>query len=497
MFENIIGSHKPDILDCISNLSSDEVFTPPVMVNKILDLLPNEVWANPKLKFLDPACKSGVFLREIAKRLLNGLSEAIPNEDERREHIYSNMLYGIAITELTGYIARRSLYYSKLADSKYSVIKMADEQGNIRYSRGKHSYVKGRCIHCGSPEGVLDRGDSLENYAYQFIHGNEVFKMKFDVIVGNPPYQLQDGGGSGSSAVPIYQHFIEQAKKLSPKYISFIVPSRWFSGGKGLDSFREEMLNDRRIKNLVDYSDASECFPGVDIAGGVCYFLWDREYNGDCDIKHIHNGRVDESIRPLNEFDTFIRDSTTLSILKKVKSSSKKSIFELVSSRKPFGLDSKVRAKSTGDLTIISSAGEGKFPFDEVLSGHDLINVWKVLVSKASYDHAGQSDKDGKRRILAKVDVIGPKVICTETYLIVGPFESKGQADNMASYLKTKFVRFLISSLLLGQNIAKDKFSLIPSLDMNKKWADDELFELFGLDVVEVNHINSLIKEMV
>src|SRR5690554_5635959 len=213
MFENITGTRKPDILNCLSNLSSDEVFTPPEVVNDLLDLFPSDVWTNPNHKFLDPACKSGVFLREIAKRLLVGLQDVMPDEVERRQHIFSNMLYGIAITELTGLISRRSVYYSKNASCEYSVVKLGSTDGNIHYSRGKHRYINKKCIVCGAPEGDLDRGEHLENYAYQFLHTKnigDIFDMKFDVVIGNPPYQLQDAGKS-TGASPIYHRFVQKA----------------------------------------------------------------------------------------------------------------------------------------------------------------------------------------------------------------------------------------------------------------------------------------------
>jgi site-specific DNA-methyltransferase (adenine-specific) len=336
MFKNIIGTHKPDILDCISNLSSDEVFTPPSVVNQVLDLLPQKVWENPKLKFLDPACKSGVFLREAAKRLMIGLEAEIEDEDVRRKHIFQNMLYGIPITELTGYIARRSVYYSKVANSKNSVVKLESEQGNIVYKRGIHNYVRGKCMDCGAPEGVLDRGEELENYAYQFIHKNEVFKMKFDVIIGNPPYQLRDAGDS-TGASPIYHLFVNQAKKLDPRYISMIIPSRWFAGGKGLDDFRDQMLKDKRISHLVDFHDAGDCFPGVEIKGGVCYFLWDQKYSGPCEVTPVLGGeKLKSAKRHIDSYDVFVRFNQSVEILQKVRLLRERVISEQISSRKPF-----------------------------------------------------------------------------------------------------------------------------------------------------------------
>ena len=494
------SNYNPDVLTCLANLSSDEVFTPPQLANQILDLLPKDIWSDKNATFLDPMCKSGVFLREIAKRLNVGLKTAIPNELKRVNHIFKNQLFGIAITELTSLLSRRSVYCSKTANGKYSVCETFDnQQGNIIFDRIEHDWKNGKCQFCGASQENYERGEELETHAYQFIHTKkpeDIFKMKFDVIIGNPPYQLNDGGGTGTSAKPIYHLFVTQAKKLNPRFLSMIIPSRWFSGGKGLDSFRDEMLNDSRIRKLVDYTDSKECFPGVDIAGGICFFLWDRDNSGDCKIENIHSGKSNISIRPLNEFDTFVRDSLSVSIIKKVKESSDNFLDNVVSSRKPFGLDSKARPSRKGDLELIWSGGRGPYSSSRVTSGTDMVNKWKVLLSKASFDHGGQPDREGKRRIFSKVEVIPPGVICTETYLIVGSYKNKQQADNMVSYLRTKFCRFLVSTILFTQNIAKDRFKFVPNLDMNRLWTDKKLYKKYSLTSEEIAFVESMIRPM-
>jgi len=344
-------NYNPDVLTCLANLSNDEVFTPPNLVNDILDLLPQELWSNPNTKFLDPVSKSGVFLREMAKRLMKGLETQIPDKQERINHIFGKQLYGIAITELTSLLSCRSVYCSKTANGKYSICEtFTTEQGNIHYKRMQHTWQNGKCTYCGASQEVYDRDDALETYAYNFIHTEQPEKifnnMKFDVIVGNPPYQLSDGG-FGASAKPIYHKFVEQAKKLNPRYISMIIPARWFAGGRvgELTDFREKMLRDKRIRIIHDFQDARDCFPGVEIKGGVNYFLWDRDNEGPCKVcSHTGGVITSEAVRFLLEdgATTFIRYNEAIPILKKVQAKEEKSFAELVSANDPFGFDIRV-----------------------------------------------------------------------------------------------------------------------------------------------------------
>ena len=481
-------NYNPDVLTCLANLSNDEVFTPPVVVNRMLDLLPAELWRNPDARFLDPVSKTGVFLREIAKRLMVGLCERIPDRQQRADHIFTRQLFGLAITELTALLSRRSVYCSKQANGPYSVCTaFHDADGNIRFRSTEHSWQNGRCRYCGASREVYDRDDTLESHAYEFIHTENpetIFPdMKFDVIIGNPPYQLSDGG-NGASASPLYHRFVRQAQKLKPRYLTMIIPSRWFGGGKGLDDFRREMLNDNHIRVLVDYENASDCFPGVDIAGGVCYFLWDRDNPGLCDVVNIRNNETRHSVRALNEFDTFIRHDRAASIVRKVCAFGEPMMSNMVSSSKPFGLRTFVRPQESGDILLRWQNGEGPYRRDEITVGRELIDKWKVITSYVGYDHAGNPGKDGKRRVFSKIDILPPGTICTETYLVVGSFDTEQEATN------------LVAQCMYSHHITKEAYRLVPIQDFSQSWTDEKLYAKYGITDEEFLYIKTTIRTM-
>ena len=492
-------NYNPDVLSCLANLSSDEVFTPPQLVNSILDLLPKDIWGDKNARFLDPFCKTGVFLREIAKRLDAGLEKQIPDRQNRINHIFKNQLFGIAITELTSLLSRRSVYCSKTADGRYSVCETFDNsQGNIRFERIEHNWKNGRCAYCGASEAILERGEDLETHAYEFIHADspeEIFNMKFDVIVGNPPYQLSDGG-FGRSSSPIYQKFVQQAKKLNPRYLTMIIPSRWFAGGKGLNEFRAEMLNDDRIRKIVDFEDATEVFPGVDIAGGSCYFLWERDSTGPCEVVNMHNGTEVVSTRLLNEFSTFIRHSRAVPIIRKILAKKEKSMSLQVSASKPFGLRTFARPQGSGDIILRWQKGEGPYNRKDITVGVEMIDEWKTITSYVGYDHAGNPGKDGRRRVLSKIDILPPKTICTETYLVIGSYKDEIQARNLMAYMKTRFFRFLVAQFMYSHHITKDAYSFVPVLNMTTHWTDEKLFKRYALTKAEIEFIESKIRPM-
>ena len=496
-------TYNPDVLNCLANLSNDEVFTPPSLANQVLDLLPQELFSSPTTTFLDPVSKSGVFLREIVKRLDRGLEAQMPDRRQRIDHILRKQVFGIAITELTAHLSRRSVYCSKNANSDYSVTRFDTEGGNILYRPLRHTWVSGKCRYCGASQDVYDRGDQAEQYAYQFIHTDKPHtlfnNMKFDVIIGNPPYQLSDGGGTGSSAIPLYHKFILQAMKLSPSFLSMIVPARWYSGGKGLDDFRNMMLNDKRIKYLVDYTDSRDCFPSVDIAGGVCYFLWCKDYRGKCCVKTIQKNKVSIVDRSLNEFETFIRENVAVQIIRKVLNRSDEMMDSVVFSRNPFGFASndcfKV-AKKGGDIPIMTSKGFFYVPVKSIQTNASSVGKWKVIMSKASAEHAGQTDKDGRKKIVSRVEVLPPNTICSESYLLLSTFNNEKEAINLRDYVKTNFFRFLLSTILLTQNIAKDKFQFVPLQDFSHPWTDAMLYKKYGLSDEEIAFIESMIRPM-
>lgn len=498
MFTNL---YKPDVLSCLADLSNDEVFTPPDVANKMLDMLPQELFRNPNTKFLDPAVKSGVFLREIAKRLIAGLADKIPNLQERCDWIFKNQLYGIAITELTSLLSRRSLYCSKYPESPFSITRFNDSEGNIKFHKIKHTWKEGKCIYCGTPEnGDLNNIErkEMESHAYEWIHTVKpevIFNMKFDVIISNPPYQLEDNG-NGKSAKPIYQYFVTQAKKLNPHYISMIIPSRWFAGGKGLDNFRNEMLNDTHISKLVDYENFKEIFPGVDLAGGACYFLWDRNYNGLTEVIN-YDQKEQSTFRKLNAHTIFIRQNLAVNIVEKVieKNNTKPFLDKRISSRKPFGLPTNYKEKTEGiPCWFIQKIGLKYADANDIRDEYKYLNKWKVLIPPAPI--AGQTDfsKPVGFYYNGNTCIAKPGECCTESWLVAGAFDTYEQAVSYRSYLFCKTVRFLLLQTVVSQHVTKKNFCFIPDMiEYNKIFTDEDLCQLWSISKDEWKYINSRI----
>lgn len=523
-----LRGRNPDVLMCIANLSNDEVFTPPDFANRMLDTITEawaadhngaNLWADKSVKFLDPCTKSGVFLREITSRLVKGLADQIPNLQERVDHILTEQVFGIAITHLTSLLARRSVYCSKDARSKHSVAKGFDSgDGNIWFARTEHTWADGQCKYCGASQKTFERGEGLETHAYAFIHTDgikariaELFggDMQFDVIIGNPPYQLDDGG-YGTSAAPIYHLFVEQAKKLEPRYLSLVIPSRWFAGGKGLDNFRQSMLTDNRVRSIDDYLSAADVFPGVGLKGGVCYFLWDRDNPGLCKVStHFKDWPVSTATRPLleNGADIFIRFNEGVSILKKVIGVERESqsltlpinerFDRYVSSARAFGLRTFFKGKakkSRGDVLVYQNGGIGYIPRKSITTGNELIDKYKIFLSYAA---PGTGNRDTYPHRIISTPFIGePGSISSETYLCIGPFDSKSETEGVLSYLSCRLTRLLILLHKSSQHTTRKVYSFVPTQEWTKQWTDKDLYAKYGLSASEVAFVEKLVRPM-
>lgn len=495
------NNYNPDVLSCIANLSSDEVFTPPQLANQILDMLPADLWSDRKATFLDPGCKSGAFLREIVKRLDKGLERQIQNRQKRLNHIFKNQLFGLGITELTALLARRSVYCSKTANGRYSVCDAFENpEGNIRFGRVEHAWENGRCVYCGASKDAYDRGPELETHAYRFLHADkpeELFNMRFDVIVSNPPYQM--GSDGGTRDVPIYHKFVEQAKKLNPRFLSMIIPSRWMAGGLGLSEFRRAMLEDRHTRKLVDYPAAGEIFPGVEVKGGVCYFLWERDSEGDCAVTTV---RGDDVVGPVNrnlgEYDVFVRDSQALGILRKVQRKKEPSIIEILSVDKEFGWTSNFdgfhEKERSGDVALFyirkMKRGVGYIARKAVTKSDRLIDTWKVLVPKAFNGGDGLP-----HQIMGKPLFAPSPSVCTQSFLFFH-LGSRNAAKSLQSYYTTRFFRFLVSLRKITQDATRSTYTWVPQQAWDRIWTDEMLFKKYGLTKDDIAFIESRVRTM-
>tara|TARA_B100001250_G_C19814344_1_gene797422 strand:+ start:1355 stop:3022 length:1668 start_codon:yes stop_codon:yes gene_type:complete len=543
-----LRSHNPDILEFIASLSNDAIATPPKLANQMLDILEKgwaeshseeTIWSNQDITFLDPFCKSGIFLREVVKRLNVGLSKKIPDLNERVNHILTKQIYGIGITELNTLLAMRTVYCSRNIKSEHSIVDaLVNPKGNLLHHRNYHSWIGGKksfevdeltgkekvvykgrkCKFCNGSEKEWDRDSTFESYAYSFLHNSDPQKflktlyggnVKFDVVIGNPPFNLSDGGGTGTSAIPIYQHFVEQAKKLDPKYLCMIIPARWYSGGKGLDEFRESMLKDNRIRFIEDYPNSNDVFVGTQIKGGICYFLWDRDTPGDVTVTtHDKGDVISKATRPLveNGLDIFVRYNVAIPILKKiikVEGSEKKGSLnlppdkrfsELVSVRNPFKIAKEMREhkeRRKKSLKLFRVGGPIYTDRSVVSKNEELIDRWKVFIpflasGSDNYPHP----------ILGKPFVGEPGSATTETNLVIGPFSSKKEAENVLSYIKTRLFRFLVLQKKPSQNATRKVYDFVPTQDFSNPWSDQKLYKRYGLNKNEINFIESMVRSM-
>lgn len=510
-----LRGRNPDVLTCIANLSNDEVFTPPAFANQMLDLLADawalshdgaNIWADSTVRFLDPFTKSGVFPREITLRLTEGLEFEIPDLQKRIDHILTKQVFGIGITQLTALLARRSVYCSKWANSAHSIGKsFTTEDGNIWFERTEHTWVSGRCPFCGASQAEYARGDELETHAYAFIHTTNIkariarmfgADMHFDVIIGNPPYQLSDGG-FGTSAAPIYQLFVEKALDLDPRFAVFVTPSRWFAGGKGLDGYRSRMLADRRMRSIVDFPKLYDAFPGVKIRGGISYFLWERDYDGPCSIQTMQDGKPvgEPADRYLDAYDVLVRRNEAVSILEKVTEKGESTLENRVSSRKPFGLATnfhgKVSNKNIADpVQLFANQRTDWIARKDIPVNADWVDDWKVLMTAVQGTSAAVETK-----FLSKPRLAGPGIACTETYLVAGRFETEQEALRYLAYLRTRFVRFLVSLRKSTQHATKDVYAFVPDVPLDQDWTDAKLYKRYGLTTDEIAFIESQVAE--
>ena len=510
-----LQGHNPDVLTCIANLSNDEVFTPPEFANQMLDTLAQSwassnsgenIWSNKDVTFIDPCTKSGVFLREIVKRLNDGLTREIPDLTERINHILTKQVFGIGITELTSLLARRSVYCSKYANGIHSIARtFTNDNGNIWFERTEHTWVGSKCKFCSVRKETFNRDSDLETYAYGFIHTSNIKarlrdmfgdKMKFDVVIGNPPYQMKDGAG-GSSDSLIFHMFVEQAMRLEPRFLSMVIPSRWLAGGRGLDDFRTEMLGSGKLMRLTDFPASKEVFPSVQVEGGICYFLWSPEHHGDCEVTVVRGGESTVTDRKLNEFDIFVREPKSVEILRKVQRFKEQPMTEILTADTPFGLATnfsdfhETKRKNDVKLHYVKGGkrGTGYVSRDAIKKNKQLLDKWKVLVPEA---HGGQKIPDS---VLGKPWLCEPESACTQTFLTFW-VESELQAKSVESYYRTKFFRHLVSLRKITQHALNSTYSWVPQQSWDQVWTDEKLYEKYKLTKDEIAFVESMIRPM-
>jgi len=509
------GRQPTDVIETLSQLPNDEILTPPAVARRILAMLPDGIWSDPFLTWCDPFCKSGIFLREVYSRLMGSLSLWEQDPVKRREHILKNMLFASSITELLGSVTRRTLYQSFNAtgssivdpDARELVVTFEDERGNVWYERGEHIFKRGSstCALCGGHKKAIDA--ERENFAYPFLHNPLPFggkEMKFDIIVGNPPYQIgmkDEKGERTKNITPLYNRFIEKAIVMNPKYLLMVTPSRWFTAGKDLGSFREKMLGDRRLAKIVDFPNGREIFPTVEVKGGISFFLWDRDHNDDCEFTQISEGKIiSEDLRDLRDGEgVLVRDMAAKAIVVKVLSHDHCAtrLSEIVSRQDPFGAALKTNyahskdSPFSGSIPLVYRHKIGYVTPEQIPKNHKWIEDYKVLLPKAS---------DGKGAIEALLVLgtpiaLAPGSACTQSYLVAGTFKTANEARNYAKFLTTKFVRFLVFQRKTTQDLIPDRFRFVPAMPMDKEWTDKELFEEFGLDSNEIQYIEKTIAD--
>ena len=485
----VVNMHMSECLGGYNffNESFDDTIEDPVFVNR--GTVTADTLANPDAKILEINSKTGLYPLYVAYSLFRAKMDKIDADkrnDKTAEEVWKdvvqNNVFVLCKTEMAKMITQRTLM----------------------------GYRKDKINAHAFDDIIMQLKEKQEQFKKKVTRGSfwnkENGTMKFDAVVGNPPYQIMDGGNK-ASAIPVYNIFVDMAKKVKPQYLSMIIPAKWFNGGRGLDLFREHMLNDSSMQILVDFADSQVCFPGVDIAGGICYFLWNKTHSGKCIVKSYNNGLFDEDIRSLNEYKTFIRTPRAIPIINKIQSMPSIKYFDIcVSAQRPFGLRTYVKPQGFGDLVLRYNGGKGLYQNNSTIINQDWIPKWKVIMSYLTYDHAGRADKDGKKRIFSTMEILRPNEICTETYLVIYTSENEVEIQHVLSYMKTKFVRFMVSLVTATQHISKASFRFVPLQDFTENsdidWSksvaeiDQQLYKKYDLSDEEITFIESMIKPM-
>ncbi len=485
----VVNMHMSDCLGgyCFYNEDFTDTLEEPRFVDR--GKVTADTLANTKAQILEINSKTGLYPLYVTYSIYRKRCEAVDPKELTIEKQYQ-------------------LWRQTVEENVFVICKTPMAKAITR--RTLLGYRKGKINAHAFDDLIMQLKEKPEQFRDKILRGSfwnkESKEMKFDAIVGNPPYQIMDGGNK-ASAMPIYNIFVDMAKKIKPQYLSMIMPAKWFNGGRGLDLFREHMLNDSSMQILVDFADSQVCFPGVDIAGGICYFLWNNKHSGKCTVKSYNNGSFDEDIRSLNEYETFIRMPKAIPIVNKLKNFSSINYFDsCVSAQRPFGLRTYVKPQDSGDLVLRYNGGKGLYQNNSTIINQDWIPKWKVIMSYLTYDHAGRADKDGKKRIFSTMEILCPNEICTETYLVIYTSNNEVEVKHVLSYMKTKFVRFMVSLVTATQHISKASFRLVPIQDFTENsdidWSksvaeiDQQLYAKYSLNDEEISFIESMIKPM-
>ena len=479
---NMVGGY------CFLNEQFDpqEVLEEPRLVDQ--GQVTEDIFLNPEARILEMNSKSGLYPLYMAYSLyamkLPGPEDKLPLEQTQAlwQETVEQQIFVLCKTRMAESITRRTLvgYQDWTVNTTY-IPHLLERMENDPQRLAKK----------------LQRTDTW---------GKEEQPMKFDAIVGNPPYQEMDGGGKGYSAKPVYNYFVGEAKAIEPHYISMITPSRWFSGGKGLDDFRAEMLQDKHLRKIVDYADNEALFSNVSIVGGVNYFLWDSSYNGDCEVTSIRGENAVTLNRDLSEYDIFIRNNNALQLIRRMEASSDRKMDDVVYPRNVFGISSDLRGQDNKDekhqIALFSSQKSNSMAMsyisgDEVQKQHELIGKYKVIMGKV-VPRGGEVGVDPSvgYRVTSTLQVLSPGSVFTDSYLLLAAFDSKAEAIHFAEYMCLKFPRFLLHETYSSMNISKQNFRFVPFLDYSKEWTDKELFKRYGCNEEEISMIESIIRPM-